>query len=217
MWIFIWVVLSAILIGASLWSLRILLTQKDAWDKYAKSKNLTFKRGTFMGPAEMSGVIDAYKISFFTAERSSADIRAKRYVTVIEISLGEGLFDGGAMGTKEMLPFMQSLDRLHPYKIEGNGWEDGLFAFVKHDLPAQTYLTADRVETIANLLKTKNADVILVFNHQELVLRLETSDPMQSADKIDKIVKRLLGLTDKLRIPAEERAALKAMAPAESE
>ncbi len=205
MWFFLWFLLSAILIGATLWSLKILLTQKKAWEVYAKSKNFTYQPGTFMGPAEMSGVIGDYKLSFFTGERQGADVRTRRFVTVVEIVLGEGLVDGAVLGTQEMLPFMQSLDRLHPFQIEGPGWEAGLFAFIKNDEAVKAYLTPERVEVLSNILKTRNADAVIVFHDRELVVRLETPDPMQDAQKIDKIITRVMGLCDKLRITPEQR------------
>lgn len=212
MWFFLWFVLSAILIGATLWSLQILIRQKAAWEAYAKTKNFNFNRGTFMGPGEMNGVIGDYRVSFFTAERAGTDVRTRRYVTVLEIDLIDGLVDGGALGTKEMLPFLQTLDKLHPLKIEGAPFDDGTFLFSKNDTVLKAYMTKDRLETLASILKTKNADTLVIFNDREVVLRLETSDPMQDAEKIDKIVTRLLGLADKLRITSEERARLMALA-----
>lgn len=205
MWIFIWIVLSSILIGATLWSLQILTRQKNAWETYAKKKNLNFRRGTFMGPAEMEGLIGDYKLAFFTAERSGDDIRTRRYVTAVEIDLMEGLIDGGVMGTKEMIPFMQSLDRLHRYKIDKPGWDENHYAFMKFEKVADAFFTPERLEACANILKTKNADVLMIFNDRELLVRLETSDPMQDAEKIDKIVSRIMGLCNKLRITSEER------------
>ncbi len=213
MWVFIWIVLSSILLGATLWSLQILIRQKAAWEKYAKAKNLTFRRGTLMGPAEMTGVIDGYKLSFFTAERQSEDMRTRRYVTVVEIDLAEGLIDGGVLGTKEMLPFMQSLDRLHRYQMDTPGWMAEHFVFVKHDEPFKAYATLDRLEVLSNILKTRNADTIIIFNDRELLIRLETSDPMQDADKIDKVVTRIIGLCNRLRITMDQRKAYMALAP----
>lgn len=213
MWVFLWIVLSSILIGATLWSLQILLRQKAAWEKYAKAKNFTFNRGTFMGPAEMNGVIGDYKLSFFTAERPGTDIRTKRYVTVMEVDLIDGFVDGAALGTKEMLNFLQGLDKLHPYKIQHSGWEEGLFCFVKYDEVIKAYLTPARIEVLLQILKTKNADILVMFNDKEAVIRMETSDPMQDAEKIDKIVKRNIALCDKMRITAEEREAIMALAP----
>lgn len=214
MWIFLWFILSAFLIGASLWSLQILLRQKKAWEQYAKKKGFVFNKGTFMGPAEMTGTIDKYKLSFFTAERPGIDVRTRRYITAIEIDLAEGVVDSGAFGTKEMIPFMMTLDRLHPYTSEIPGLEQDHKAFVKHDAVMNAYLNKDRVEAIGNILKTRNSDTILLFNDSEVVLRLETSDPMQDAEKIDKIITRLLSLVDKLRVSDEERARYMAAAVA---
>lgn len=212
MWLLLWFVLSAILIGATLWSLQILLRQKKAWEEYAKKKNFTFNKGTFMGPAEMSGVIGDYRLAFFTAERPGVDVRTRRYITAVEIDLVDGIVDGGALGTKEMLPYLKTLDRLHPYKTELAGLEEGSYIFAKSDAVMSAYLNKDRVETMGQILKTKNSDTLILFNDKELVLRLETSDPMQDADKIDKIITRLLALADKLRISSEERAQYMALA-----
>lgn len=211
MWILLWIVLSAILLGSTAWSLSILLKQKAAWEAFAKSKNFTFKRGTFMGPAEMSGVIGDYKLAFFTAERQTADARSRRYVTVLEVELAEGVVNGAVMGTQEMLPFMQSLDLIKPYAVEGHGWEKGMYAFVRNEGAVKTYLTDERLEGYSTILKTRNADVLVVFHDTQFIVRLETSDPMQDADKIDKITKRMMGLMDKLRVTPEERAQLKTL------
>ncbi|MFA5591762.1 MAG: hypothetical protein WC989_00410 [Micavibrio sp.] len=214
MWVFLWLLLSAVLIGATIWSLQILLRQKRAWEAYAKAKNLTFKRGTFMGPAEITGNIGDYRLGFFTAEQDGGDIRTRRYVTVVEIELVEGIVNGAAMGSQEMLPFLKSLDRLHPYKIKSGKWDrEKHHAFVMYDDVAESYLTDARVEAIDAILKTRNANVLVIFNDRQLVLRLETVDPIQDAAKMDKIVTRLMGLSDKLRISDEERKMHMAKAP----
>lgn len=213
MWLFLWFILSAILVAATLWSLQILTRQKKAWEDYAKKKNFQFNKGTFMGPAEMNGMIGDYKLNFFTAERSGVDVRTRRYVTAVEIDLMEGLVDGGALGTKEMLPFLRSLDKIHLYKPEFPGLDEGEhYMFVKNDAVIAAYLTKERTDIFGQILKTKNADTLIIFNEKELVLRLETSDPMQDADKIDKIVTRLIGLADKLRITPQERDRIMSLA-----
>lgn len=208
MWLFLWIVVSAIVLGASAWSLRILLKQKAAWEIFAKEKSFAFNKGSFMGPAEMSGVIGDYKLSFFTAERTTTDIRGKRYVTVLEVDVSEGMVDGGVFGTQEMLSFMQTLDRLHPLNVDFVPWEPGLFAFVREDEPVRAYLTPERADVVQQILKTRNADAIIIFNDKEIVVRMETSDPMQDPQKIDKIVKRMLDLIGKLRLKKDEREAL---------
>lgn len=210
MWILLWIILSAVLIGATAWSTQILFRQKKAWEAYAKKKNLNFTKGTLMGPAEINGVIGEYKVSFFTAERQEADARRRRYITAVEIALGEGLIDGGVAGTKEMLSFMQGLTQIHPFKVEG--WNPEHYLFVRNNDVAAAYFTPERIEVFDNVLKTRNADVIIVFNDKELMMRVETSDPMQDPEKIDKIITRLLGLADKMRLSPELRKQYAALA-----
>lgn len=213
MWLFIWVVLSSIVLGSTLWSLKILMDQKSAWEKFAKAKSFVLNKGTFTGPAEMNGMIGAYKFSFFTAERDGEDIKNRRLMTVLEMDLADGLVDGCVMGTQKMLPFMQSLQKLHPFVVETAPWDAAHFVFARNDAAVKAYLTPERLDILAQILKTKNADVVVLFNDSELLVRMETTDPMKNVDKLDKIVARLMTLVDKLRITPDERARLQALAP----
>lgn len=212
MWIFIWIVLSAILLGSTFWSFQILTQQKRAWRKFADDKKFIFRPGTTMGPAEMEGMIGDYKFLFFTAERDGADVRSRRYLTAVEISLAEGIVDSAVMGTREMLPFMQSLPNFKPYAVEHASWDKDLSAFARNEGAIKAYLTPERVEVIAQILKTKNADTLIIFNDREALIRMETVDPVQSAEKLDKISKRVMSLFDRLRITPEARAAYMAEA-----
>ena len=205
MWIFIWVVLSSILLGATFWSLKILIEQKKAWESFAKKHSFVLNKGTLMGSPEMNGVIGDYKFSFFTAQRDGGDVRSRRLMTVMEINLIDGVVDGGAMGTQMMLSFLQALTKLHPYKIDFAPWDDGHFVFVHNDDNVKNYLTSERVDVFSQILKTKNADVVVLFNDKEVLVRLETSDPMKNPDKLEKIVKRQMALMDKLRFTKDER------------
>lgn len=198
-WIFLWIVLSAIVLGASLWSFQILMRQKKAWEVFSQKRGLSFKRGTFMGPAEITGTIGEYAVNIFTAERQTADMRGKRYVNVLEVSVKAGLFDGGVAGTKEMQGFMQSLNLLHPYVAKKEGWDQSHAIFVRDDAVADAYFTPEKIDLFAQVLGTRNADVLIVYNNEETIVRMETSDPMLAADKIEKIVTRQISLINKMR------------------
>lgn len=207
-WFLLFIVFAGFLIGVTVWSQVILMRQKKAWETFARKHKLAFRKGTFMGPAEVSGNINGYSVNFYTAERQVQDMRNRRYVSVVEIDINDGVFDSAVAGTKEMQPFMQTLDLLHFYSVSKEGWNLDHQIYVKNDTVAAAYFTPARIETFENILKTKNADVLLVLNAQQIVLRLETSDPMQDADKLDKIVMRQIALADRVRISAEERAKL---------
>jgi len=209
-WIFIWLVVSAILIGATVWSASILFKQKKAWAAYAKKKGFTFDKGTFMGPAQMQGAIGKYELAFFTAERQDADVRKRRYVTVLEIQL-PGLVDGAAAGTSEMVPFLKTLTRLTPREIKSDKWNPAFRFFSHNDKAMDAYLTEERIEALSQILGTKvaqSADILIMFDGNEGLIRVETSDPLEHPAKIDRLVKHLLKNTQTLLPDDNEKKKL---------
>lgn len=209
LWFLLWFLLSAILIGATVWSTLILIGQKKAWAQYAKQKGLKFTPGTFLGPASMEGEVDGYLLSFFTAERQDPDARKRRLVTVLEMQCPFGVIDGAAAGTSEMLPFMQSLTLLKSYKPEVGTWNPANRIFVSDKDSMDKYLTALRVDTMNNILSMKNADILIMFDVRQALVRIETSDPLQEPIKIEKTVAKLKDGLAKLELSAEEKASFK--------
>jgi hypothetical protein len=217
MWIALWVLVTAFLIGVTGWSFLILVRQKKAWEIYAKKKNLIFKKGTLMGPPEISGVIGAMTIGLFTSERPTNDVRGKRYVTTVEVTSPKGVFDGVVSGTKEMLPFMQSLTKIHPYEPKHkDGWDESHYIFVTEDPAADAYFSKTRLDVLSTFLKTKNVDAVAAITAKQIVLRVETFDPMQDADKIEKAIDRMIVIIDKLSASDTEIGTLMAMTSPQS-
>lgn len=209
LWILLWFVLSAIILGASGWSAYILFRQKKAWEAFAVKHKMNYTAGRMMGPPTLEGFLGPYRISFFTAERQGPDIRSRRYVTVVEIVFPEGLIDGAAAGTPEMIPFMETLTTLSPLKIESDKWSEKNRMYARNRDAVRMYLNPQRLDNLIELLATRNADVIILFDDNEAMIRLETSDPILDPSKADKILKRLIGHADILRITKAERAEIK--------
>lgn len=209
LWILLWLVLSAIILGASGWSAVILLRQKEAWQAFAARHKMTYTPGKFMGPPSLEGFIDKYSISFFTAERQAPDVRNRRFVTVVEITCPEGFIEAAAAGTAEMVPFMENMPNVSPMSIDAAKWEQGSRLFARNRDAVRLYLTPERLEHLTQLLATRNADVIVLFDDDQAVIRLETSDPILDADKAEKIIKRLIHHAQGMRISKQERAEIK--------
>lgn len=158
-----------------------------------------------MAPASMTGFIGDYHIAFFSAERQDSDARKKRYVTAVEITMPEGLVDGGAAGTPEMIPFIESLGYLRPYKVESQDWDPAHRFYAKDKETMAAFLTPGRVTKTAEILKIRNADVLLLFDDKRAVIRVETTDPLEEPQKIDKTVRRILSAAEGLRVRPEKK------------
>lgn len=204
-WILLWLVLSAIILGATAWSTYILYRQKQAWQALATRHKMTFTRGRLMGSPMLDGFIENYRVSFFTAERQSTDIRARRYVTVVEIVFPEGIINGVAAGTPEMVTFMETLSSLSPMAITHEKWDPSFRLYARNRDAVRQYLTPSRLEHLCQLLATRNADVIIIFDETQGVVRLETSDPILDPMKAEKVILRLIRHAQGLSITRQER------------
>lgn len=188
----VWFLISAVLIGATVWSASILLKQKRAWESFAKKHRLVFEKGRFFSSPTVSGHMEGFRVALFAAERQALDVRQRRMLTAMEITFPAGLIDGGAVGTEEMLPFLNSLGALHPYMPENASWDKSLHFYARNDDTIKTWLTDERVAHIMAIVGTKNSDNLLMFDDTQALIRIETRDPLADSDKMEKALLRLI-------------------------
>lgn len=215
-WLLLWVVLSFVLLGATAWSTIILIQQKKAWEAYAKKKSLTFVKGQFFSPCTMEGVIDGYNVSFFSATQQNEDSRKNRELTVMQVNVSEPFVDGIAMGTKEMIPFLQTLDALMPHDIKTGKWNKDHYIRSRNIKAVDAYLTEERVKILGSILSMPNTDVLILVDNNEGVFRFETSNPLTDAKQIENTVDKLFARIKKLVPTKEEGEKLSALERADA-
>ena len=208
MWIALWFLLSAFVLGVAGWSYMILRQQKRAWAAFAKRHNLTFKRGTIFGPPLMEGVMGNYYVSFFIGRQDTNDARSHRYVTVIEINLRVGLPTSAAIGTKETTGVVNilPLEFNVPPPEGATLWDKDWPARARDPGKFYAYMTPARVEALKNVFTTKGVMALFFFDELDTLLRIETSDPLRDDKKLDKAMARILGEAEKFLPTPEERA-----------
>lgn len=205
MWIFIWAILSSFVLVIFFWSIRILLQQKSAWRAYADKTKLTYSPGPrFLSSPSLSGMIGLYGFGLYTEEQQTADTRTARFNTVLEIALRRGLPTTGAMGTPLAVPLIQSLRLEQTYVPDDKEWDPTWMARARHGAMLKAYLTPPRLEIIKKIFKMKVLSALFVFDQQDAVLRIETADPLNNKDRLEKIVKGLIQQVDGLMVHEEE-------------
>jgi len=212
MWLFLWCIVAIIVLGATLWSTIILYQQKQAWQSYAKKHGFNFIQRKFFEPAEMNGVIDGYNISFFTAEQQDIDERKNRLLTVIQINVNEEFVDGFACVSPNMQTFLSSLAAIKPHKLKVKGWNPKNFISSRNKARIDLYLTDERVKVLSGMLNMKNADVLVLSDETEGIIRIETSNPLQHEEQIDKLMAKLFTCINKLKVSDDERKAIEKIA-----
>lgn len=191
MWITIWAIFALLMLGFAGWNMMIMFQQKAAWRALAEKRKLNFEPTGFMSSPNVHGKIDKALFSLFSGVQRTDDVRGERFVTALEFQMGKGLPTGGALGTVQMRPFIDTLIFNETYEPEIEAWQDDFVLRVRDEEGARAYLTDERLKVLCSIFKMKNATVLYFFDEIEAVLRIETSDPLRNAAHLEKIVARL--------------------------
>ena len=202
MWIFLYIVVAAFILGVFGWSAVILHQQKTAWAAFAKKHGLQYTRGKFMQAASARGVINGIRVSLFSDAQQTKDVRGERYVSVLEFEIGGGMPTGAAIGTPEMNAFIQNLAFTESWQPEYVKWRSDYIVKTRDSAALKSYLTDDRIAALLDVFGMNRVSALFFFDEKDAVLHLETVDPLRDAEKLDRIVARLLN--DARRLKATE-------------
>lgn len=211
-WLILWILLAGFVLGVFVWQLLILREQKQAWEKYSKRHKLEYEAGSFYGAPTIHGEMDNKKLSIYTDSQQTEDMRGQRFITAIEIELGSGMPTGGALGTAGMKNFIETLVFDQTYKPDHKEWKEDYVLRTRDAHKMKRYLTGERLEALMSLFSMKSVSVLYFFDELEAVLRIETTDPLRDADRMEKIIRRILDLTATLSLSEEEASAAAAHA-----
>lgn len=191
MLVFIWGVLSIFIIAVSIWSAQILFRQKAAWRTFATKMGLTYQRGpTLLSSPIVGGNVGKYGFGLFSEERPAADARGQRFNTVIELALRKGMPTVGAIGTEGMAKIIEQLSGMtETISIKDPDWDATWVVRTQDASLLEPYMTQARIDVLKKIFRMKIMAALFVFDKEDAVLRIETADPLQNAEKIEKIVK----------------------------
>lgn len=212
-WFFLWILFSVFVLGIFFWSIRTLLMQRRAWRTFATALNLTYQNGDrFLSSPSVNGSLGSYGFSLHTEQLRTDDMRGERFSMVVEFSLRRGLPTFGAVATKRLVPFLDTLDMPQSWRPEDAEWDESWVVRARNVTVAQTYLTPERRETIKKIFRMKALSVMFVFDRQDAVLRIETADPLIDSQKLEKIVRGLAAQLKVFEVSDAEMQALNVVA-----
>jgi len=200
----IWLVFSAFILSIYAWSLRVLFQQKKAWKEFAKKYDMEYRPGRLTEPPYITGNYKKHRIFLYTSIQITEGVRGQRFVTTIEIELGQGLPVPAALGTKDVGYLILGLRFNMEFVPDSDHWKSSYVLRTTNTAMLHKYLTEERLETLDRLFTMNNAAVLFFFDPVEAVLRIETSDPLKKSEKIEKILDRILHDMKKLKITAKE-------------
>jgi len=211
-WFFLWLFLSGALLYFLGWTMFILLRQKQAWKIFAAQKKMRFKSTTFLGSPEISGTIDNRPVSFFVGEHLTADARSSRKLSAIEIKLASKMPIEGGIASGGMVALVQSLNLKEEIRPDHPNWDKNYIAVASNRAALAAYLTNERIEALTSLMKIRNGWVIVIFRGDVMLLRYDTPDPLDTLEKLNKILQKILDVAGILELKPGEEGLLKSEA-----
>lgn len=207
-WMFIWVVLSLVLVGFTVWTLVILLRQKSSWRAFAKKYKLRYRNSSFMASPQVSGIYRAYPVSVFTSEHETERGGTMRKLTAIEVELNSRMPIEGAIASGGMVQLVQNLGFSDEYKPDYDFWNTEYILRSEDRRVAVEYFTAERLEALVKLMNTKNYWVIFIFRGNDTLLRIDTPEPFENLEKLETTVNGLVELAGLLELKTGESGTL---------
>lgn len=196
-WIALWVLLSAFILGIFVWTTKALQDQKRAWQNFAKKRGLAYRSDGFLKSATVTGKTDGYDFYLSSEERATPDIRGRKFVTVAQWTLPIKMPTTGIVASGDYRDFAAAMTA-PALPLVYDGWEAGKVA-AKSDLPdlLTAYFTPERLRVLDTLMKQKGVSVLFLFDPVSAYVRLETGDPMLKTEQLDKLV---AGVTPMLKV-----------------
>ncbi len=206
MWIFLWFVASAFIMGVFGWSLVILQQQKRAWAVFAKKHNLSYVPGRMVDAPAIQGAVFGYQIAFFPDFQATQDQRGQRLITVLEFDLGEPGLANGIVASPNYATFAAQQPYTDNLEIEHPGWDKARIVRSDNIPLFQKYLTPERLEFLQGIMTMKNSTALMYFDERHAILHIETTDPIRDAVRFEKVVQKITSSLAKMKLTAEERA-----------
>lgn len=186
--ILIWVALSVFILGVFVWTTRALMEQKRAWGAFARLRGLNFTRNSFFDSASVTGRLGDHDFVLVSEERTSNDLRGRKFVTLVQFSLPGKMPGPGVMGSGEYVPFVDQMPARDVLVLP----IPGVSAKTDKLDSVTPYFTPERCRVLDTLVKQKGVSVLFLFDERAAFLRLETLDPFLTKGKLDKLVDGVL-------------------------
>lgn len=203
-WIIIWLLISAVLIYFTVWTFVIVLKQKHTWQEFAKENKLRLKSAGMLTPARISGIYKGFSIYVFPCEHMVQDGRGVRKMTAIEVRLKRPIPVNGAIGNGIMASIIQDLTYPEEYKPKEKFWDHEFIIRTDNAKAVEQYLTEKRLKAVMRVGKIKNVSTIFVFEGDDTILRLDTSDPLHSKKKLASLIDKAIESARVLHIEETE-------------
>ncbi len=208
-WIFLWILISVVLIGFSIWTYVILFRQRKVWKSFAAKNKFEYNVDGLFAPPAMEGNVNGYDISFFAAEHQHPEARSGQKRTACEVMLKSQLLFEGAIASNFFTDLVKTQQFEESWTPDHEDWNKKVyFAQLNEIKHAKQYFDDHRLTSILGLFRIKNSDGIFIVREGKALLRIDLSNPLLTEEKLEKLMNRVLKCAEALELADEEKQAL---------
>lgn len=203
-----WVLLSAFVVGAFLWSLEVLFAQKRSWKAFAAKYKLNYEQAKLLSSPVVSGIYNELRINVYSEEQPSPDSRGVRFRSVVEV-MGPGSMPmSGVVASGDSLISLASELDLPEQCVPAAGlWSSAFLAKTDDKGAMMDFLNDARVESLHRLMKNDKSSFMLIFDREDILLRYETGDPLHDPRRLDRLVRLMVNILGSLDYVREAKPA----------
>lgn len=211
-WFFIWIIVSSFILVFTGWVFYILVRQKKAWKAFCSAHGLRFEPNALSASPSLGGVYKGYEVAAFTSEFLTPGGRTTRKLTAVEVNLTSRMPFSGAVASDGMVNVVEATGFGTQKSITHKSWEGRGGIYRADSVPMMDfYLKAERLDAIAALFSIPNAWVMAVFFEDKNVLRIDLPDPLDTKEKITKLLNRMVKIAQTLEVDEQEIKELRSL------
>jgi hypothetical protein len=192
-WWILWIAVSVFLFGVFAWTTKALFEQKKVWKAFADKYKLAYRPNRVLDSATVSGKLDGNEFFLASEERLSADMRGRRFMTMMQFKLPCRMPVPAAVASGYYMDYLRTLAARDVLELQYPGWDGNTVLAVSDDrTKIEPYFTPERLKILDTLIKQKTVSVLFLFDDRDTYLRLETVDPLLKPGQLEKLVEKIL-------------------------
>lgn len=212
-WLILWIVLAIAIIVLTLWTFTILIKQKKIWAAFAKKYDLKLIKNGVFHSHEMDGTYQDLRLQIFSDKQLMPDGRGYQYRTVIQFILNPNMPTEGVIASRYFTPFVTNLDMPKKWPLpKGMKLEEEPLARATSAKRLTSFWTIERAKAIEVVANMKRCNFVFIFDEHDSFLRVETTDPLDDMNRMEKIIKKISLLAQSLAVKEEEVEAFNKLA-----
>tara|TARA_B100000073_G_scaffold348411_1_gene367068 strand:+ start:9199 stop:9966 length:768 start_codon:yes stop_codon:yes gene_type:complete len=204
-WLIIWLVLALAIIVLTFWTYAILLKQKSVWKAFAVKNKLTVRKNRLLQSPDIEGMYKGLLLQVFSERQGMPDGRGVQFRTIIQFVLKPNMPTEGVIASRHFTPFVTNLALPKKWALPKDmKWKEQPLARAGVSGRLDTFLTAERLKALETVSNMQRSNFVFIFDETDAYLRVESPDPLDNLERMDKIIRKIFTVAEALTVKDEE-------------